>query len=111
MAMPAPEAAPHPLQGMERIYEVKHRQAHVPLAICVADVGDVARYGATDHLPDSLLRTLLPGAVTVILARRPQAALCQALNPGVSSIGASASALHIATDHPLSGLFSLTRTH
>ena len=82
---------------MERIYEVKHRQAHVPLAICVADMGDVARYGAAGHLPDGLLRALLPGAVTVILARRPDAALCQALNPGVSSIGASAFALQITT--------------
>ena len=96
---------------MERIYEVKHRQAHVPLAICVADIGDIARYGAACHLPDGLLRALLPGAVTVILARRPNAALCQALNPGVSSIGAFASALQAATAQYLSVLFSLTCTH
>ncbi len=75
------------MQGMERIYEIKHRQAHVPLAICVADVEDVARYGSSSHLPDGLLDALLPGAVTVILARRPDAALCPALNPGLSSIG------------------------
>ena len=72
---------------MERIYEIKHRQAHVPLAICVADVEDVARYGSISHLPDGMLGALLPGAVTVILARQPDAALCPALNPGLSSIG------------------------
>ena len=66
---------------------MKHRQAHVPLAICVADVEDVARYGLAGHLPDGLLGALLPGAVTVILARRADAALCPALNPGLSSIG------------------------
>ena len=75
MTLPPLNVAPYAWQGMERIYEVKHRQAHVPLAICVADIGDVARYGATDHLPDSLLSALLPGAVTVILERRPDAAL------------------------------------
>lgn len=75
------------MQGMERIYEIKHRQAHVPLAICVADVEDVARYGSASHLPDKLLGALLPGAVTVILARRADAALSPALNPGLPSIG------------------------
>ena len=74
-------------QGMERIYAVKHRQLHVPLAICVADVEDVARFGSAGHLPDGLLSALLPGAVTVILTRLPEAPLCAALNPGVSSIG------------------------
>ena len=75
------------MQGMERIYKIKHRQAHVPLAICVADVEDVASFGSASHLPDELLGALLPGAVTVILARRPDAALCPALNPGLPSIG------------------------
>ena len=31
------------MQGVGRIYAIKHRQAHVPLAICVADVADVIR--------------------------------------------------------------------
>jgi hypothetical protein len=76
-------------QGMERIFAVKHRQLHVPLAICVADVEDVARFGSAGHLQDGLLSALLPGAVTVILTRLPDAPLCAALNPGVTSIGES----------------------
>ena len=67
----------------------------MPLAICVADVEDVARYGSASHLPDELLGALLPGAVTVILARRPDAALCPALNPGLPSIGELHSASQI----------------
>lgn len=74
---------------MGRIYAVKHRQLHVPLAICVSDVEDVARFGSAGHLPDGLLSALLPGAVTVILTRLHGAPLCAALNPGVSSIGES----------------------
>ena len=86
----------HHVQGLERIYKIKHRQAHVPLAICVADVEDVARFGSASHLPDNLLGALLPGAVTVILARRPDAALCPALNPGLSSIGELHKAFFVA---------------
>jgi len=40
---------------MDRIYQIKHRQAHIPLAICVADIKDVARFGSASHLPDGLL--------------------------------------------------------
>ena len=72
---------------MDRIYHIKHRQAHIPLAICVADVKDVARFGSASHLPDGLLDALLPGAVTVILSRRPDAGLCPVLNPSFPSIG------------------------
>ena len=32
------------MQGVGRIYDIKHRHAHVPLSICVADVADVSRY-------------------------------------------------------------------
>ena len=32
------------VQGVKRIYAIKHRQAHLPLAVCVADVCDVERY-------------------------------------------------------------------
>ena len=72
---------------MSRIYAIKGRQAHLPLAICVADVADVARYGNASHVPEGLLAQLLPGAVTVILSRRTDAPLCASLNPGLPSIG------------------------
>ncbi len=77
----------HVAQGVGRLYDIKHRQAHVPLAICVADVPDVERYGMCAHLPQGLLDDLLPGPVTVLLTRRSDAPLCPALNPGVATIG------------------------
>lgn len=39
------------------------------------------------HLPDGLLEELLPGPVTLLLQRRPEAPLAAELNPGVSAIG------------------------
>ena len=30
--------------GIQRIYSIKNRQAHAPLAICIADVDDLHRY-------------------------------------------------------------------
>ena len=38
-------------------------------------------------LPAGLLDALLPGAVTVLLTRRPDAPLSAALNPGVATVG------------------------
>ena len=46
-----------------------------------------ARYGDAAHLPGKLLAELLPGPVTVLLARRLDAPLCAALNPGITTIG------------------------
>lgn len=72
---------------MARIYEIKHRQGHIPLAVCVADAADVERYGECAHLPQGLLDDLLPGPVTVLLKRREDAPLCASLNPGVPTVG------------------------
>ncbi len=77
------------MQGVGRLYDIKHRQAHVPLAICVADVADVEHYGMWAHLPQGLLDDLLPGPVTVLLTRRSDALLCATLNPGIATIGAA----------------------
>ena len=77
--------------GIQRIYNIKHRQAHAPLAICVADVADLSRYCCTVHLPEQLLQQLLPGPVTLILTRKTGAPLCAELNPGLQTIGGSVS--------------------
>lgn len=57
------------LEAVNRIYEIKGRNQTSPLAICVGDVSDIKRFAVTDHLPDGLLDSLLPGPVTVILRR------------------------------------------
>jgi tRNA A37 threonylcarbamoyladenosine synthetase subunit TsaC/SUA5/YrdC len=84
-------------QGVGRLYVIKHRQAHVPLAICVADVAVVEQYSMCAHLPQGLLDDLLPGPVTVLLTRRPDAALSASLNPGVATIGEALDPPSIAT--------------
>ncbi|PSC75583.1 2, 5 -phosphodiesterase 12 [Micractinium conductrix] len=73
--------------AVAHIYATKQRGDHKPLAICVADVGEVGRYGDTQHLPKGLLEDLLPGPVTLLLARLPGAPLAPELNPGVDAIG------------------------
>jgi 2',5'-phosphodiesterase len=73
--------------ALARILEIKRRAPQKPLALCVAEVSEVAAYGETSHLPPGLLEALLPGPVTLLLARRPGAPLAAALNPGAAAIG------------------------
>lgn len=74
-------------EAVNRIYEIKGRKHTSPLAICVGDVEDITRFAVTDHLPDGLLDSLLPGPVTVILRRGESSILEKSLNPGLDSIG------------------------
>jgi len=115
-------------RGVQSVYAIKGRASTKPLAICVADVLDVAVYAHTAHLPRGLLQQLLPGAcqhasescrtsvrlvavvlrgvvgpvtagpVTLILTRRADSPLSDELNPGVSGVGACA-----ASSRPYAG--------
>ena len=73
--------------AVRRTYSVKGRAARVPLAVAVGGVADVARVGLVGGLPPGLLGALLPGPVTLVLARCPAAPLSPDLNPGVATIG------------------------
>nr|XP_043610987.1 yrdC domain-containing protein, mitochondrial [Erigeron canadensis] len=75
------------VEAVNRIYEIKGRKLTSPLAICVGNVGDIGRFAVTDHLPFGLLDCLLPGPVTVVLARGESSILEKSLNPGLHSIG------------------------
>ncbi|KAI3957426.1 hypothetical protein MKW98_003147 [Papaver atlanticum] len=74
-------------EAVHRIYEIKGRKQTSPLAICVGDVKDIERFAVTDHLPNDLLASLLPGPVTVVLIRGESSILEKSLNPGLDSIG------------------------
>ena len=74
-------------QGISRLYDIKGRPARLPLAVCVGDARDVARLGQCAALPPGLVDELLPGPVTVVLRRRPDAPLCAELNPGLDTLG------------------------
>ena len=70
--------------AVEQIYRIKGRDERKPVAICVAEVADIARFGHVT-VPDALLHALLPGPVTVVLRRTPL--LNAALNPHTPLIG------------------------
>ena len=72
---------------MEAIYAIKGRQAHVPLAVCLAEATKAQRYGHCEHLPQDLLPALLPGPVTVLLRRKPDAPLAAELTSRSPLIG------------------------
>ncbi|KZV36720.1 yrdC domain-containing protein, mitochondrial [Dorcoceras hygrometricum] len=75
------------MDAVHRIYEIKGRKYTSPLAICVGDVEDIQHFVVTDHLPNGLLNSLLPGPVTLVLRRGVSSILEKSLNSGLESIG------------------------
>lgn len=69
---------------VDRIYEIKRRDAGKPLAICLADVKDLHTW-CNVTVTSELLNELLPGPVTLVFERKP--VLNPSLNPSVSRIG------------------------
>ena len=51
----------------ERIYEIKARSAFKPVALCFGQIGQITQY--VPKCPVNLLRTLLPGPVTLVIER------------------------------------------
>uniref|UniRef100_A0A182M6Q1 DNA-directed RNA polymerase III subunit RPC10 n=2 Tax=Anopheles culicifacies TaxID=139723 RepID=A0A182M6Q1_9DIPT len=72
--------------AVHQMYEIKGRNELKPVAICVAEIDDLRRWGETAHLSDNLLNELLPGAVTIVVKRSPTLANPM-LNPEVANIG------------------------
>uniref|UniRef100_A0A182WJC4 Threonylcarbamoyl-AMP synthase n=1 Tax=Anopheles minimus TaxID=112268 RepID=A0A182WJC4_9DIPT len=56
-------------EAIRHLYRIKGRSDLKPVAICVATIKDLRYWGVTDHLSDSLLNDLLPGAVTIVVKR------------------------------------------
>ncbi|KAH8254612.1 hypothetical protein KR032_011212 [Drosophila birchii] len=73
-------------QAIQRLYEIKGRDEHKPVAICVHNNAALRRFGQAAHLSDELLTRLLPGPLTIVIERT--AALSNRfLNPSTSKIG------------------------
>ncbi|KAJ8957865.1 hypothetical protein NQ318_001861 [Aromia moschata] len=53
--------------AIEKLYNIKQRHKEKPLAICISEADEVAKWGNVDHLPRGLLEALLPGPVTLVL--------------------------------------------
>jgi len=74
-------------RAIEKIYNIKRRDFSKPLAVCVADYEDIRKICYVQHLPDGLLRALLPGPVTIVLDRRIDAeGISSCLNPSTSAL-------------------------
>lgn len=74
------------VQAIQKLYELKDRDAEKPVAICVSSIDQLRHYGNASHLPTQLLRQLLPGAVTVVLNKSSNLTNPY-LNPGIAKIG------------------------
>lgn len=55
------------VEAINGLYDIKSRNKEKPLAICLGNVADLDNWANIQHLPFSLLHSLLPGPVTVIL--------------------------------------------
>jgi len=74
-------------KAIKDIYAIKRRDISKPLAVCVADYGDISEICHTDHLPTNVLKSLLPGPVTIVLQRKKECPLLSDdLNPGIDAL-------------------------
>ena len=74
-------------KAIQRIYELKRRDLSKPLAVCVADHDDIAEICDVSHIPQYLLKDLLPGPVTIVLKRLSETEkLSSSLNEGVKDL-------------------------
>ena len=72
--------------AVDAIYHCKRRSTSKPLAICVADIDSVYKYGSVPKwIPRGLIEDLLPGPVTVVFERSKL--LNPGLNPNTSLVG------------------------
>ncbi|XP_043497046.1 yrdC domain-containing protein, mitochondrial [Polistes fuscatus] len=71
--------------AIKKLYEIKKRDEHKPLAICIDNVNEIHKWGIVDELPSRLIENLLPGPYTIVLKRTE--ALNPSLNPGINNVG------------------------
>lgn len=54
-------------EATHQLYNIKGRDKHKPIAICVGEINDINMWANVSYLPRQLLNQLLPGPVTLIL--------------------------------------------
>ncbi len=55
------------LEGIEKIYTIKHRSKDKPLACLCADLNQIKQIAIVDKIAQKLIEHFLPGALTIIL--------------------------------------------
>lgn len=73
-------------EAIQLLYDIKGRDEHKPVAICVNNLAALRRYGQASHLSDELLTRLLPGPLTIVIERTPELSN-RFLNPSTTKIG------------------------
>tara|TARA_B110000459_G_scaffold109998_1_gene121883 strand:- start:8419 stop:9309 length:891 start_codon:yes stop_codon:yes gene_type:complete len=76
-------------EAIENLYAVKGREKTKPVAVCVSRAEEVKKICELDgKIEESLLRKLLPGAVTLLFKRKwTETTLSKSLNPNVDNVG------------------------
>jgi hypothetical protein len=67
-------------------WQIKGRSSRKAIAVCVAEVEDIQRYGDTAGLPEGLLQKLLPGPITIVLKRLKSAPVCKSLTADLDTL-------------------------
>lgn len=71
--------------ALNRIYKIKERDTAKPLAVCVSCPDEVPYIADTSKLDKRILRSLLPGPITILLNRSES--LNKDLNPNFETVG------------------------
>lgn len=73
-------------KAIKELYKIKGRHFEKPVAICVSSYDKLRMYGDGKHLPNELIKQLLPGPTTIVLNKTEHLS-SPYLNPGVTKIG------------------------
>lgn len=73
--------------GLERLFEAKRRPADRAIAVLLADVEQAATLGVMTPAARALGEAFWPGGLTLVLARRPELPVPDALTGGRPTIG------------------------
>lgn len=60
------------LEGIERIYQIKHRPKEKPLACLCSDLDQIKSIAEVDATAEALIRRFLPGGFTLILKSKKE---------------------------------------
>jgi L-threonylcarbamoyladenylate synthase len=74
-------------EAIERIYSIKARDPHKPLALLAGDMKQARQIAVFDTRAELLARHFLPGALTLVLPLRKDAAIAPNVNAELTTIG------------------------
>ncbi len=70
--------------AVRRLYAIKRRPLGQPVILLVSDAGQVRRWATSSPQAEALMERFWPGALTLVLARRPGSPIIGAAGPTVA---------------------------